>query len=45
MKSSSSHDPAAVIQAQTGRGSISVVCQDWVSSLKLGQFMDSEEDD
>lgn len=35
--------PASIIQAHTGHGSIAVICQDWVSSLKLGQFMDTED--
>ena len=34
-----------MIRAETGNGSVSVICQDWVSSLKLVQFMDLEEND
>jgi len=33
------------MQAHTEHGHISVICQDWVSSLKLGQFVESEEEE
>jgi len=38
-------EQVSTLRAHTGHGSITVVCQDWVSSLKLGQFMDAEESD
>jgi len=38
-------EQVATVRAHTGHGSITVVCQDWVSSLKLGHFMDAEEND
>ena len=41
--SAESVEPASVIRAHTAHGSITVICQDWVSSLKLGQFVDSDE--
>ena len=38
-------EPSAMIRAHTSHGNLSVVVQDWVSSLKLGQFMEDEEEE
>jgi len=37
--------PSATLTAQTSNGVVNLICQDWITSLKLGHnFLDSEDD-